>query len=535
MALSIQGATGTAASQDSKPNIIIIYADDLGWGDLSAHGHPRILTPRLDQLSAEGMDFHQFVVANPVCSPSRVALITGQFPSRLGVHEHFDSPENNTKRGMPDWLDPLAVTLPDILKKAGYATAHYGKWHLSLAGAGHGAPEPPDYGYDDAAVYAWAGPNTRNVFTGTSVERHRGVAEDPDAASYLTIAAVENTVDFIKAHKNEPFFINLWIHEPHTRITARPEDRTPYLDVPEPEQTYYAAVTRADTQIGKVLDCLDELGLSDNTIVVFSSDNGPEQPSDDPQAMTHYSRGTAGGMKGHKRSLYHGGVCVPFLVRWPGHVPAGKVDKTTLLSAVDMLPTLAAAAGVPLPADYHGDGENMLPALLGTPTNRSKPLFWKWTGDHTALNWPAYSMSDGEWTLLASEDRSRIELYNTAADRNQMQDVSAEHPERVSQMERKIGEWVASLPQTIPARLTADGKERSAVFPKPHTPSPRLSLFRLIDGRGNSDGKMTFDEFLPNSGADNDNPDAARVRFERFDANDDGILTEREFVFPAGT
>jgi len=499
---------------------------------LSVHGHPRILTPRLDQLASKGADFQQFLVLSPVCSSSRVALMTGKFPSALGVHQHFDSPENNKKRGMPDWLDPKAVTLPRLLQQAGYATAHYGKWHLCLGGAGHGAPEPTAYGYDDAAVYAWAGPHTRNVFTGTSVENHNGAPES-DAAAYLTIAAVENTINFITAHKNEPFFINLWIHETHTAVKARPEDRTPYLDVPEPEQTYYAAVTRADTQVGKVLDCLEELGLADNTLVIFSSDNGPEQPLENPQKMTYYSRGSAGGMKGHKRSLYRGGVCVPFFVRWPGHVPAGKINKTTMLSAVDMLPTLAAVAGVKLPADYRGDGENLLPALLGAPKERSKPLFWKWNGDHAGLNWPSYSMSDGEWTLQLSEDHTQAALYNTVSDRDQIHDVSALYPARVSQMERAIDGWVNSLPKMIPARLTADGKDRSAVFPEPYFPNPQLLLFQKIDGRGNSDGEMTFDEFLPNCGEPN-NPAAARKQFDAFDTNGDGILTQREFVFPAG-
>ena len=189
--------------------------------------------------------------------------------------------------------------------------------------------------------------------------------------------------------------------------------------------------------------------------------------------MTYYSRGSAGGMKSHKRSLYRGGVCVPLFVRWPGHVPAGKINKTTMLSAVDMLPTLAAVTSVELPADYRGDGENLLPALLGAPKERSKPLFWKWNGDHSALNWPSYSMSDGEWTLLLSEDHTQAALYNTVSDRDQIHDVSALYPERVSQMERAIDGWVNSLPKMIPARLTVDGKDRSAVFPEPYSLSPR--------------------------------------------------------------
>ena len=553
----LQGATGisllTLASrssaapvpaQNARPNIVFIYADDLGWGDLAVNGNTNVFTPNLDKLASEGMNFYQFTVNNPVCSPSRVALLTGNFPSRFGVHQHFASPAENQKRGMPDWLDPEAVTLPKVLKQAGYATAHYGKWHLCLAGAGQGAPQYPAYGYDDAAVFAWAGPETRSVFDGTSVESKKGEAHEGEAPAYLTIAAVENTLKFIEAHKDKPFFINLWIMETHSLIVARPEDRVPYKDVPEPEQTYYAAVTRADTQVGLVLKKLDELGLKDNTIVIFSSDNGPEHPLEDPaKPLMYYSRGSTGGMKGQKRSLYSGGVCTPFLIRWPGRVPVGKIDENTMLSAVDMLPTLAAAAGVKqLPAGYQGDGENMLPALLGKPMDRSQPLFWKWNGDHSGNNWPAYAMRDNRWVFLISEDRRRIELYDVIADRDQKNNLSAQESERTKRMQAVVEQWVETLPKTIPARLTVGGQAQSAPAPASavavkvrQSPSNnpvqdqsvgRTELFKKLDA--DKDGFVSFTEFL---GARKDDPAASlRQRYDSFDTNKDGKLTEQEFV-----
>ncbi|NOU36820.1 MAG: sulfatase-like hydrolase/transferase [Kiritimatiellaceae bacterium] len=541
LALASRSSAAPVPSQEARPNIIFIYADDLGWGDLAVNGNTNIFTPNLDRLASEGMNFYQFTVNNPVCSPSRVALLTGNFPSRFGVHQHFASPAENQKRGMPDWLDPDAVTLPKILKQAGYATAHYGKWHLSLAGAGKEAPEYPAYGYDDAAVYAWAGPNTRDVFTGTSVESKKGQPHEREPSAYLTVAAVENTLTFIEAHKHEPFFINLWIHETHTYIAARPEDRIPYKDVPEPEQTYYSAVTRADTQIGSVLRKLDELGLKDNTIVVFSSDNGPEVPNETPAAMTYYSRGSAGGLKGQKRSLYSGGVNTPFLIRWPGKIPAGKIDKTTMISAVDMLPTLAAAAGVKqLPAGYQSDGENMLPAMFGKPMDRSKPLFWKWNGDHSGNNWPAYAMRDGRWVFLINEDRSRIELYDVITDRDQKNNLFAQEPERTKVMQAAVERWIETLPKTVPVRLTAGGQAQSAPAPSPVVEkvqkipvstaqgpaAVRTNLFKKLDA--DHDGSVSFAEFL---GARQDDAAASlRQRYDSFDTDKDGTLTEQEFV-----
>lgn len=533
LSLNIMSLTNHHVFAQGKPNVIFILADDIGWGDLAVNGHPHILTPHLDQLASEGMNFHEYTVNNPVCSLSRVGLMTGNFPSRFGVHQHFSSPPENIERGMPDWLDPQAVTLPKIFKEAGYATAHYGKWHLCLSGARRGAPEYPAYGYDDAAVYAWPGPNTRNVFDGTSVEDKKGTAHGNPSAAYLTIAAVENALKFIDAHKEEPFFINLWIHETHTAILARPEDRIPYKDVPEPEQTYYSAVTRADTQIGRVLKKLDQLGLADNTIVIFTSDNGPEHP-----LYHRYSRGSTGGMTGRKRSLYSGGVCTPFLVRWPEKVPAGKVDETTMLSAVDMLPTLTAAAGVEhLPAGYQSDGENMLSAWEGNRMQRSKPLFWKWSGEHKEKYWPAYAMRDESWVFLMSEDKSQIELYNIMQDRNQKNDLAAQNPERVDRMKTATEQWIETLPKILPARVSSENQVRSALTPYRWVATPwepkrnpqdaaRSDLFRKLDT--NSDGLLTFAEYLGNR---KDNAEEGlRKRYDSFDTNKDGTLTEPEFV-----
>ena len=421
-----------SASENSRPNIIFIYCDDLGWGDLACHGHPGIQTPRIDQMAREGTDFQQFMVANPVCSPSRTAIITGQFPSRHGVHQHFASHEQNEERGMPDWLSPDAPSLPRLLKKAGYRTAHYGKWHLS-GGNMENAPLPSAYGYDDAAV--WVGPG-RKVFEGSLIGN-----PGSNQSSYLSIAATDHAVRFIKESGDNPFFINLWLHETHHVVSASTEDREPYIDVQEPQQTYYSAVTRMDKQVGRILDAVRSAGIDDRTLIIFSSDNGPEESSE----RLKYSVGITGGMKGQKRSLYMGGVCTPFIVRWPGKVPAGRIDNETLLGGVDVLPTLLAAADQELPATYLPDGINALPALLGQTLHRSKALYWYWQGPNHGPNWPRFGMREGPWTLLM--DDNVLELYDVNHDRGQEENLADRYPERVRSMKKSIADWKLSLPK----------------------------------------------------------------------------------------
>jgi arylsulfatase A-like enzyme len=438
-------AAGAFAQARRRPNIVFIFADDLGWGDLSCHGHPRIKTPVLDKMAAEGADFHQFTVSSPVCSPSRAAVTTGHFPARYSIHQHFASHQQNAERGMPDWLDPKAPTIPRILKQAGYRTGHFGKWHLTNLDAISLAPPPSAYGYDKSLL--WNGPCPCAIDGITEPGDH-----PKEFAAFGTVAAVSEAIRFIKDSGAQPFFINLWIHETHVPLGATPEDRKPYSDVPEPQQTYFSAVTRADRQVGRILDTLKQLKLDSDTLVVFSSDNGPEVSSRDPKAGTYFSVGSTGGLKGRKRSLLMGGVCTPFIARWPGTVPAGVVDRSTPLAAVDLLPTFCAAANCALPEGYKPDGENILPALTGKRYRRKKPIFWEWRGNHGGDNWPAYGIREGALGLVTNEARTRTELYDLISDRNQTKNLAAERPEQVQGMLAKILDWK----QTLPAKPSPD-------------------------------------------------------------------------------
>lgn len=517
-------------TERSKPNFVFIYADDLGYGDIGCHGHPNIKTPNIDRMAKEGVDFQQFTVCNPVCSPSRVAIVTGQFPSRHGVHQHFASHRDNVGRGMPDWLDPEVPLLPRILQDAGYKTAHYGKWHLS--GGGVAAPPlPTDYGYDDTAVYVGAG---RHVFDGTPYyAKMQQSAHDQTAASYLSVAATDHAVKFIRKAGKSPFYINLWLHETHHLVSATEEEKRAYAETPEPQRTYFAAVTRADTCVGRILDALKEQGVDNNTLVIFSSDNGPENTHPHPGDKFYYSVGATGGMRGRKRSLLMGGICVPFIARWPGMIPGERIDATTALSGVDIFPTFLAAAGLPFPAGFKPDGENILPALLGKPFQRKQPLFWYWQGKHSGDDWPAWAVRDGDWGLTMSDDRKRVELHNVVKDRNQTTNLADQKPDRVAEMQKQLDHWITTLPKLPSPADLADywanrGKRSQTTIKTPALKPDRDAAFKRKDL--NKDKQLTLEEYLHNF----KDPDSVRRRFLRFDKDGNGLLSYDEFVFPNG-
>ncbi|MDZ4686202.1 MAG: sulfatase-like hydrolase/transferase [Planctomycetaceae bacterium] len=433
-----------SAEEDApaRPNVVFILADDWGWGDLGCHGNKLVNTPNLDRLAREGTDFHQFNVGSPVCSPSRVAFMTGRFPARFGVHEAIGAPAKNREVGQVDWLDPQAVTLPRLLKSAGYVTGHFGKWHLCARVAD--APLPAAYGVDEHAV--WTGPPSANATD------HRQVFDE--------------AVTFLRQHKDEPFYLNLWIKETHLVHEPSEESLKEHTHLDEQQRVYSAVVADGDKGIGKVLAALDELGLKDNTLVIFSSDNGPENTGRDKESRGelrgglcgYYSVGSTGGARGRKRSLYEGGVRLPFLVRWPGRVPAGKINKTTSLAAVDLLPTLCAAANVKLPSDFCPDGENMLPTLLGEARQRTMPLFWDWRGKDTPRDcWPRWAVRDGDWKLL-TDGEQRVELYRSPDDWAEATNVAQEHPEVVAKLSAGLTNWQTSLPKQVPQEFISKAR-----------------------------------------------------------------------------
>jgi arylsulfatase A-like enzyme len=417
-----------------KPNILFIFADDWGWGDLGCHGHPYLKTPNIDRLAREGTDFHRFTVASGVCSPSRTAVMTGHFPARYNIDGHFAWVPSNAQRNMPDWLNPKTPTLPKMLQTAGYATAHFGKWHLANNMIPD-SPFPKEYGYDEYGSFNCAG-------------EQMPVHEDAARA----IAFIEKN-----SAAKKPFFINLWMHEPHTPFHTLPEYRRRFPDLDDPDNVYASVLSHADDRIGELLATLDRLKLSDNTLVIFSSDNGPAGSGKGGKLTTTYdsatgegfgggaSVGTTGGRNGRKASILQGGIGVPFIARWPGKIKAGAIDDVSWISAVDLLPTFCEIAGAQLSEGYQPDGLSQVATLQGTQMQlRDKPLFWK---DLPSKHGPVYSVLDGKYRLLTSGQFDVLELYDVNKDPLENSNLKSSHPEIAGKLLETLQAWHTTLPE----------------------------------------------------------------------------------------
>ena len=433
--------TVAAHAQDvPKPNVIFILADDLGWGDLACYGHPLIKTPNLDGLAREGTLFTQFYVCGSVCSPSRCAFFTGQYPARHRIHGHYATPEQNEARGMSQFLDPAVPNLASLLRTAGYATAHVGKWHL---GSNSGGPPPDKYGFDYVGTSERGGAN--------------GPAGDPYSRAKSTKLFVDESLKFIAEHKSQPFYLQLWTLVPHATLNPTEEQMAEYARLHpggakfphrSAAEIFYASVTDLDTQIGRLIKGLDELGLAKNTLIVFSSDNGPEDIH--IANAGHSGVGSAGPFRGRKRSLYEGGVRVPFIVRWPEHVPAGKINETSVVAGCDLLPTVCKLAGIEVTQEHTLDGEEMSDVFLGAARKRQRPLFWNWRfriAGEPFHHSPVLAMREGDYKLLMNADRNRVELYDIPQDPTQLSNIAEKHPDVVARMAEQLLAWHATLPE----------------------------------------------------------------------------------------
>ena len=436
--LPVRAFGGKNTTKGRKPNFVFIFADDLGWGDLGCYGNRQIKTPNLDELAKKGTLFTQFYVSGSVCSPSRAAIMTSHFPARLGIHGHFSTEKQNKARAMPNWLVPKVHTVTKLLKDAGYTTGHFGKWHL---GSGTGAPTPGDYGIDEHSTRTSSGPQIEGT-------------NDPYFRARSTTKIVDKTIQFIESNRDKPFYVNVWTLVPHATLHPTDEQMKPYRQyaprgVPYKgaKQIYYASVTDLDRQIGRLVKKIDELGLSVNTFIAFSSDNGPEDF--DIRNAVHSGIGDTGPFRGRKRSIYEGGIRMPFIVRWPGHVPAGRVDDTSIVAGVDWLPTVCSLAGVKLPGNLKPDGEDMSAALLGKPKQRTRALMWEWRfrvfGD-MAHKCPMLAIREGKWKLLMNPDRSRIELYDIPKGPTELDNVADQHPDIVRKLSERLLKWQKTLP-----------------------------------------------------------------------------------------
>ena len=434
-------SAGAIAAPAARPNILFILTDDMGWGDLGCYGRKEVATPGIDRLAAEGVRFTQFRVVSPICSPSRVGYATGCYPARWRINDYLHERAANKAHECADWLDPKAPTLARTLHDAGYATAHFGKWHMGGGRDVQDAPWPREYGYDEHHV------NVEGC--GPRIPTFGSAKPEPVDGKWLaryefTGFWADKTIDFIRRHRHQPFFVELWPQDVHTPHTPDPEELPQVAGTPAPHQKFNAVLRRYDREIGRVLDFLTSEGLAAGTIVVFASDNGPE-PS--------FKRQRSGGLRGMKWSLYEGGIREPFLVRWPGHVPAGKTDTTTALASIDLFPSLCALAGVTMPHEASCDGLDRSVSLLGTPQPRDCPLFWEYGRQPDYLfprepgaRSPNLAVLDGPWKLLVNADTTGAELYDIAKDPNETTDLKSEQAAVARRLQTMVLEWRKSLP-----------------------------------------------------------------------------------------
>jgi N-acetylgalactosamine-6-sulfatase len=421
----------TEARTEPSPNIVLFLCDDLGYADVGCYGHPYARTPAIDRLAAEGTRFKQHYVTGVTCNPSRTGLMTGLYPARFS-------------RYAADFGFGKRTTVTKLLREGGYATGHFGKWHL---------------GPDSTEVDGSYGIDVVEVI-GKSKAEEAGRDDD------LTKAAIE----FMREHAGkQPFYINIWGHSTHFPVNVPDRLAGEFRDVKvrrkdfsdtmqhkfdecldiggeldESMRQYLGDVRSIDQNVGRVLAAIDELGIRDNTLFVFSSDHGPAPVilgKKEPREFSNNMLGYAGVFRGGKHEQYEGGTRVPFILRWPDRVKAGRVDSESVTSFIDWMPTLAAIAGIEeLPGEL--DGQDVSDIWFGESRQRGRPLFWR-----ASASGASPAMLEGRWKLHASGDRKgEAELYDLSSDPTESRNVAGKHPEIVAALTAKLAAWTAELP-----------------------------------------------------------------------------------------
>ncbi|WP_315852734.1 sulfatase-like hydrolase/transferase [Allorhodopirellula solitaria] len=393
------------------PNVVVVVADDMGWGDSGTYGHELIKTPNMDRLASEGVKLTQCYSACGVCSPSRSAILTGRTPYRNGVYRHLSGNHEAHLRASE-------ITFPELLKEIGYETCHVGKWHLlSRQQFGEpGYPQPGDHGYDYwMATHNNASPSHQNpdnfVRNGEPVGKLKG---------YSAQLVAGEAVDWLENHHDsaKPFAMTVWFHEPHSPIAT--DSRFQSLYKGHENSKYMGNITQLDHALGMVMDALDEQGLRENTWLFFTSDNGPVPAFG----------GTSGGLRGNKRSDYEGGIRVPGLARWPGHIEPGSTSDVPVIGT-DVFATVLDITGIPLPSDRTIDGVSMIPALSGKQVDREIPMFWR---THVSAPNERVAMRIGDWKIVGDETLTKFQLFEVEKDWQETTDLAAKMPEKTEEM-----------------------------------------------------------------------------------------------------
>ncbi len=434
-----------------RPNIVMILVDDMGWADLSCFGGSVVQTPNVDRLASEGLRFRSFYVNSPICSPSRTALTTGNYPARHGITSYLANRRENKQRGMPQWLDPQVPTLAKLLQARGYATGHFGKWHMGGQRDVGEAPLITEYGFDESLTnFEGLGPRVlplNDAYDGQPAKRYSLGSENLDRGpitwvdrNQVTRSFVEAAIAFVdkSAAAGKPWMINLWpddVHSPFFPPRGQRGDG-------EKRTLYYNVLANMDLQLGLLLDHIrNDPKLRDNTIIVLASDNGPE-----PGA------GRSDPLRGAKGELWEGGIRSPLIVWAPSRMPAslrGTVNDHSVLSSVDLTRSIIAWADAKLPAGYQPDGEDLSDVLLGKADGgRQQPLMWRRPPDRPSQGnrrRPDLAVRSGPWKLVCNFDGGQPELYHLVEDQREQHDRASDHPELVAQLTRQAMQWNESL------------------------------------------------------------------------------------------
>jgi arylsulfatase A-like enzyme len=437
------------ATAAERPNIVLVFIDDMGWGDFSCFGNEDAKTPQIDRLAREGVRFEQFYVNSPICSPSRTAISTGQYPQRWRITSYLAHRRLNEQRGMAQWLDPQAPMLARSLHQAGYATGHFGKWHMGGQRDVDTAPPITDYGFDESLTnFEGMGPKLLPLTLKPGQEKPGRIWGDAERLgdghrwmlrSKITGGFVDAAIPFIEKAREagKPFYVNVWPDDVHSPFWP-PVDKW----ANGKRGLYHSVLEDMDRQLGKLFDVIrNDEKLRDNTLVLVCSDNGPEQGA-----------GSAGPFRGFKTHLYEGGIRSSLVVWGPGFVEKqNHVDRQSVFSAIDLVPTLLDFTGTAMPDGVEFDGEPLSETLLGQGGSPSAPIFFRRPPDRDSFygvkDLPDLAMRDGKWKLLCEYDVSDPQLYDMDSDRGETTNLADQHHEVVARMSKALLGWHQSMPR----------------------------------------------------------------------------------------
>lgn len=456
----------------ASPNVVIIFIDDMGFADPSCFGNPIVKTHNIDKIAENGLKFTNFYVNSPICSPSRTALTTGQYPMRYKIHSYIASSKQNKARAMANYLDPTAPTLARTLQKNGYATGQFGKWHLGGGRDVGDVPLPREYGYNTSLV-SFEGLGNRVLFPDDKLSEQSaklGNGEIIWAPKHKSTSIyVDNALAFIRNNPDKPFFVNLFpndVHDPHLPDSLVLEKYKDITNNPF-EQRFFAVLEELDNQIGRFMNELEKLGKLDNTIVIFTSDNGPtdwplyykQEKYPEGYDGELYPPGFSGEFYGRKWSLYEGGIRMPFIIQWKGKIPAGKIDTTSVVVAFDLFPSICSILGIEIPENL--DGVDKSQALLGNPVEMTAPIMWEYASNpggsiqpgNTDFHSPNLAIRDGDWKLLINADYSNPQLFNLKNDPGEKNNLAESEEDIVKVLADNVIAWRKKMPVEMVVNL----------------------------------------------------------------------------------